>query len=526
MATNEPETHPVLHKGAASKSRNFAFLPSLGMRLAPEVVVNELFREIFFEDWSASDGKEQQLSPLVEIADVGEVYCKEEQALLYAARGRSKRRGVGAKASTDFFAPLFPRLARGGWPRKQSEHLIKEQLILGPVAQHLLWRGGDASAKVNAFATSLVRALSGTRGRNGGEAKEIFSRVVDALPPLGNLPNCMIPMGEAAAIQGLVDTLDLVQPRELLRLGAASGTNGDSISSRMFHDLEAIIELEKSLPRLQWMEVFKCFLRVVLAIWVIARTRITVMLRDWLIEALAGGQVPEEKKLLELLNGRYRSLFHPTLTPTDELGQHIDRYIVARIETNLLLAKLDEVNGGELRNRYLTTIKEGADALSIEELLQLARTSKDSFSSAVGGLSPRQYATREGEKYPAWGSPRKYGVGKNLDEFLRVIKPGGEGDSDRGYLVRQKRAGIRGQIVFPGAALINTFVFLAEAARRKSGHGRKLILRDLEDHFESYGIAFKGALAARPRLIHELIVLGLLKGSPDAGDSAELRSPY
>jgi hypothetical protein len=197
------------------------------------------------------------------------------------------------------------------------------------------------------------------------------------------------------------------------------------------------------------------------------------------------------------------------------------------VELNLLLAQLDKVLGGKLASRRLTTSKKGGAAIGITELLELASVHKVEFKHSINHLTPRQFATREGERFPAWGSPRKTtGVGKNLNEFLLVLNPGGEGDADRGYLVKTAGVGISGHVVFPGSTLIKTFVFLAEMKRRSSSLGRKLILADLEEHFESYGIAFRSALAARPRLIQELIVLGLLKGSPDAGDSAELRSPY
>ena len=39
--TNEPVVHPFVRK-------SFACVPSVGMRLAPEVLVLELMREIFF----------------------------------------------------------------------------------------------------------------------------------------------------------------------------------------------------------------------------------------------------------------------------------------------------------------------------------------------------------------------------------------------------------------------------------------------------------------------------------------------
>lgn len=513
LVTNEPSPYSLVGPGT------FAFLPSLGMRLAPEVLVQELYREVFFEKWSSDEGKEMQLSPDNEWPAGSALFNDEEKALLYAGRGRSKRKG--AKGTKDFYAPLFPRLARGGWPRRQSEHIIREFLLHGPVAQHLRWRGGAAGPEVDNFASGLVAALAGSRGTPSGNPPELLSSVLDRLPPPNVLASQMDVLGNEKATARLASEIRTIAAENLLQYGIA-----DRLAERIFDDLQAVIGLEKSVPRLQWLEVLKCYLRVGLASWALARTRITVLLRDWLMDALSDGPVPSEPKLHALLHRRYRDLFHPTLTPTGELGQHVDQYVVARVELNLLLDRLDKVTGGKLSGKQLTTSKKGSDAVSIEELLQLASSHRDAFSREIGSITPRQFATREGEAFPAWGTPRKRGVGKNLDEFLLVLRPGGEGDADRGYLVCSAGVGVSGHVVFPGSTLIKTFAFLAEQKRRALGSGQKLILADLEDHFESYGIAFRSALAARPRLIQELIVLGLLKGSPDAGDSAELRSPY
>jgi hypothetical protein len=514
LATHEPTTPPLVQTGT------FAFLPSLGMRLAPEVLIQELYREVFYEKWSSNNGKELQLSPEGEWPIGTKIFVEKEKALLYAGRGRSKRKG--SHGTNDFYAPLFPRLARGGWPRKQSEHLVREHLLLGPIAQVLRAKGSSSGDEIQEFSNRLVRALAGSRGSPGGNSPELFAAILSGLPPLQTSEYHMSCLDNGKAEERLIDGLSEVGHQALLRFRAE-----DPLADRIFKDLEAVLALEELVPRVQWLEVLKSFLRMALATWVLARTQITVLLRDWLIDALSGKPVPDEAKLHESLRRRYRNLFHPTLTPTDELGQHVDRYMIARIETNLLLSQLNECLNGELDAKHLTTSTEGGNSISLVDLLQRARSSSNSFALSIGGdLTPRQFATRQGELYRAWCFPRRYGVGKNLNEFLRVLKPGSEGDADRGYLVSSPGIGISGQIVFPGATLIKTFVFLAEARRRRAKEGMKLILADLEGHFEDYGVAFRSALAARPRLIQELIILGLLKGSPDAGDSAELRSPY
>ncbi len=39
---NEPKVHPLIRN-------SFVFVPSAGMRLAPEILILELMREVFFE---------------------------------------------------------------------------------------------------------------------------------------------------------------------------------------------------------------------------------------------------------------------------------------------------------------------------------------------------------------------------------------------------------------------------------------------------------------------------------------------
>jgi len=52
--------------------------------------------------------------------------------------------------------------------------------------------------------------------------------------------------------------------------------------------------------------------------------------------------------------------------------------------------------------------------------------------------------------------------------------------------------------------------------------GGKLVLRDIERHLYSYGIDFRSSSFGRPLLMQKLMEGGLLVGSPDAGESAEV----
>jgi hypothetical protein len=64
-----------------------------------------------------------------------------------------------------------------------------------------------------------------------------------------------------------------------------------------------------------------------------------------------------------------------------------------------------------------------------------------------------------------------------------------------------------------------------DKGRKHQAQRGKLVLADLESHFHAYGLEFAASAGARPRLIAELSRLGLLKGSPDAGEYTELLVP-
>ena len=71
--------------------------------------------------------------------------------------------------------------------------------------------------------------------------------------------------------------------------------------------------------------------------------------------------------------------------------------------------------------------------------------------------------------------------------------------------------------------------YLAERNKRldsSSGGTGRLVLEDVERLFDEYGIDFSAVAAARPLLIKELQMMGLLVGSPDAGSSVDVACAY
>ena len=130
-SANEPRVHPLIR-------RSFAFVPTVGMRLSPEIMIIELFREVFFKEHCESLG-EKSLDP-IETIEGEYFYSIQEQAVLFALKGRIRKGRTST--SRPFFAPAYPVLTRNTWLRKRSDRIINRLLLGGAIRQYL-WGSGD-----------------------------------------------------------------------------------------------------------------------------------------------------------------------------------------------------------------------------------------------------------------------------------------------------------------------------------------------------------------------------------------------
>jgi len=310
----------------------------------------------------------------------------------------------------------------------------------------------------------------------------------------------------------------------------------DEIANRVTQDLTAMCDLEAELPRMQWLELLMTFLRFALPMWLLAQMQITGLLHAWLTDAVDNGNIASADVVLRSLLRRNRGLLHPTLTPTRELFEHVERYMKCRVEVNIFLYCLEAIRQDRVGGKTLKLEGGGRDALSVDQLLILARDASgdirdmERFRAIADGLDVRTFLTREGEAFAAWRNPLMRGQGKNIDEFFRVLYRAELGDEAGGYLlVPEGRGARRGFRVFPGQMLLKTATYLAAQGRWSSRPRRgagKLVLEDVEEHFGQYGIDFSTAADARPLLMKELQEMGLLTGSPDAGSSVAVACPY
>jgi len=512
---NEPKVHPLVR-------RSFVFVPTAGMRLAPEILVLELMREAFFPKHYGESTGTRDLNPDV----VDDEHCRRfsdnERAVLHALRGRRKK----SKNSTvqRFFAPAYPILAEGGWLGKNRERVICNFLLSGPVAQHLWGRGADTQdgqRRQQELVTIIWEALLGKRSCLDScmERKDLLAAT---LGPEGFDADSELP------VRNLTEKTN--DSDAVIRI------DHDELAARVTQDFLAICDIEGEIPRMQWIQLLMTFLRFALPMWLLAQMQITTLLHQWLLEAVDKGRVVETVAIVQGLAKRNQSMIHPTLTATRELFEHIERYMKCRVEVDILLYSLEQVRPKHVQGKKIAIGGSRKEILAIENLLSLAKDasydikSSDRFKHIAEGLNIQTFLTREGEQFSAWRNPLMKGQGKNIDEFFRVLYRAELGDEEGGYLlVPEGRGAKRGFRVFPGQLLLKTATYLAAQGKwldQPRGGAGMLVLQDVEELFGQYGVDFSTAADARPLLMYELRAMGLLNGSPDAGSSVAIVCPY
>lgn len=522
---NEPKVHPIVR-------RSYLFVPSAGMRLAPEILVLEIMREVFLgQHYEESVTKAKNLDPDEFTEDGTYRFTDRERAILYALRGRRKK--TKSSADQTFFAPAYPQLSEHGWFRKSSDRVVNNFLFSGPVAEFLFHgeKGSrDREERERVLSIKVWKALLGENSCLDENLKE-KDILAATLQPESFKEIYKDPENAVNNLGKMVRS----------RKGFLIGITDDELSTCITNDLKAICDLEANVPRMQWLQLLMTFLRFTLPMWLLAHMQLTQMVHHWLLEAIdEQKELPTTEMIYSCIARRNRGLLHPTLTPTRELFDHIDRYMKCRVELDILLYCLSEVRKDRfnLDNDNLKLNLDGGgkdkDRIGIEELLLLTRESAhkiremERFMKISPGLNVQTFLTREGEQFSAWRNPRKAGQGKNIDEFFRVLYQSEVGDESGGYLLTPAGQGAkRGFVVFPGQLLLKTMAYLSAKDKwSKDGNGGILVLQDVEDHFEKYGIDFSNAADARPKLMEQLQLMGLLKGSPDAGSSVAVEIPY
>jgi hypothetical protein len=513
---NEPPLPPVI-------SKSFVFVSTTGLRETPEILLLELFRETFFNKFSSSKSS-SQLDP-----EKKGLYSQEEKAILYLTRGRAKKAKI--KNFSGYFAPAYPSLARGGWLRPKSDRQLRDAILRGFIAQSLR----DSSGKfIRVVAKAIIDSLEGYRssGSQGIANAEILSAAI-ANSVFDDKESGLLSSEDATS--RLVEQLSTAASGDKEQSYTFKSSAPDGFAVTLTEDLLAICEIERTIPRLQWLDILKCYLRIAICSWVLSKMRITVWLRDEVVKILENqSYIPSPDSLQDFLSKRNLNLYNPSSSAMDGPNVHVDVYIKARVELTVLSLALEATGAvPNLDKLELVATDVGGDKISTHDFLTAFVSDRNQIVQLASPLNIRQWLLRTCEKFPAWTNPRKKGQGKNLDEFLRVLARSSEGDGDNGYLVTPIRRGNRAMnySIFPGPMLVKTITFLAAQKKKKQEHktgksNDRLVLSDVENHFREYGVEFGMTAGARPKLISELQGLGLLVGSPDAGDSVSVKNPF
>ena len=482
------ENEPALP--ACLGSNSLVFAPTAGMRLAPEVLVFELFRELGYGDSrNADDAKAREFSDL----DAGSL-SEAERLLLSTCRGREKN--TRTRRSEFFYAPPYLGLSRHAWLRKRTDRTMRDYFLGGPLAHH--------EARGNLDKDLVVRALLGHRTARAVEAscgKEILSLL--AL--------------EKRADPRKNDVLEhLTKAVSCCRSAPLAGRHTDRLADVMSEDFLELCRLEATIARREWLFFLIAYLRVATAVWMLSHLRITIMVRNWVLSAALKEPTPTVDEMRDKIRGRYEGLLHPSSSPTREVFEHVETYMRARVELRILVEEVEMMNRkwfvaatGEART--LSLDREGAKFITLGHLVDLAQNCD--WRTVVEGKTLRQWLTRKAEKYPAWRLPRMRGQGKNIDEFIRVLYRSSDDDSGSGLLIRCPATTTK---IVPGHRLLQLFAFLAVQTKvRSRGRERgKLVLKDIEQHLYYYGIDFRSSSFGRPPTHRETHGRRISRGRP------------
>ena len=496
--------------------KGFLAVPTVGLRSSAEILVLELFREIFYPaDPTANSGAKSTrfLDPEFKNEENKRYFTDKERAVLYCLKGR--RRETKQSNESTYYAPAYPQLAKGGWFRKNEARVINQLLFKGAIAQALWFKGEDCERGKATQEKAIEFILEALIGHHKNDEQDILFTILEERLSDQSIEKARVTLHALTKqTDSVFGTLD---------------DNHDELACQIMQDLINICDLQKHIPRMLWVRILMTFLRFALPIWLLAKMELTNLVYTWLLSAMEEHKIPSVSEISKSLCLRNRSLITPTLTPSRAIYFRISNYMRQRIELNLLLISLERLNTTELEGKEISTKPTSATRINLLDLLNLASRSSIKLKGDKDfGESPsiKIFLARVAENYNAWRDPLKKGQGKNINEFLSVLYKAENGDEAGGHLlVRGGRSYDSGFRVFPGRLLLQVVAHLA-SKKRQTGGGGRLVLKDIEDHFGIYGIDFTLAADARPLLMKELQSLGLLQGSPDAGGSVEVTTPF
>ena len=518
---------PVESEWHHSVRSGFLFVSPASERSSSDDLIIELFREVFFEKRSEGEGKLTRIKKehLVHSDDSLQtidnlIFTPSEKYSLHMAKGRQKQTSKVDEISS-FYTPLYPSLARTTWRSKNNERCISS-FFFRAIAQHLSEHADDGRHTLEKhFIDMVFSALSGTSvNENGG--RDIAG--LDISPMAGCISEKLAKQKIANLIGHHGKDAKEEKFKSIFKL---KNKSHDLIAKTVFEDFLALCALEKKIDRLQWINLLKTYLRFTSSVWLLSQMKITVTLRDKLLNILNGEPILDidETWVENLTQDRAKGLFIPSLTTlTRQVETYIQGYVKARSELNILVAVVEKYSKKDWSKRSISLYGGSKQDLSILELITETSKCQPLVKEDLGDTSLRNALTRHCEQFTSWTQPvtAKAGPAKKYNEFVLVLRKLHIGDEEGGHLIvpsLQKNAGYH---IFPGHLLLKLMTYLTRS-RKKDG---PLILSDVEASFKCYGLDFGAKGDIRPKLIETLQEIGLLKGSPDAGDSVAVKNPY
>jgi hypothetical protein len=528
---NKKELLPTSMPGAPNfYSKCFLFVRSTENVNAPGELVSELFRETFYDNYSSlvrpnGSRLEPNCQDLTNTdSSLYSSYTEGEKAVLEIIRGKSKR---DRKKTLFVYTPAYPQLMRNSWLRKKHGRNVRGHFLGGVLAQALHSKNDK---KINEEIVKLGSLLFKSCIGNFSHGNIVDSELLDALRNTSTVPKneCFENIDDVAL--KLRDFIIQNQDGEEYNNYQVYNlpteyANKDILPRVAYNDFTAILNLESSLPRVEWINYLSNYLRVIVPVWVLTSTKATSMIYDALIEIIDNSIIIDKVVFLDSFVKRNQKIFTCSESPNSGGEQIIKDYGVKRIKLSLLFYILENTLPEAIFKKHLDIEACSSDRIGLfdffEKILVYKEKIKD-FVSLDSHLSIDQYLSRQAESYMGYKDPLNTSILKNMSELLRVLREPETGFDSGGLLIPKKNGRqLTGYVVFPQPALIRLFTFLA--CNKKTNE--KIMIKDLIDHFEAYGIDFSRSNEARENLSKSLMQLGLLEGSPDAGANAIIGSP-
>jgi len=275
------------------------------------------------------------------------------------------------------------------------------------------------------------------------------------------------------------------------------------------------------------------YLRFALPIWLLAQMRITCLVHRWIADALDGAEIPNESEIIHALAIRNHKLISPTLTPTREVFSRISEYIRCRVELNVALYCLEQLQPTALNGRVITTRKMGSGSIKLVDLLDLARRTSGALKAdlAYGGSPTRGYfylARQSGSERGAIHATKgKARISTSFCGFC--IAPSTETRRVVIYWCEKVVATAQASVCFPDSCCFKPSHSLPQRPNKPLTE----MCRAVGSSFfgisknTSHNMASTSRLQQTPGPLNRGVTgLGLLNGSPDAGSSVAVACPF